>query len=130
MAKDKTKDKGKAKGKKGGGAPADSVQPSVSAHPRARRSISRTKAWGGLLTFALVALLSYRAGVPAFEIGVRALAAGIAGYLVAWFAAVALWQRLVVQELKEQTERRRVEHEEALERMKAAQEAAADEVVA
>ena len=122
------KDKGNGKGKKAAAA-ADGVQPSVSAHPRARRSISRTKAWGGLLTFALVALLSYRAGVPAFEIGVRALVAGIAGYLVAWCAAVALWQRLVVQEIKEQTERRRAQHEAALERMKAAQEAA-DEVVA
>ena len=121
MAKDK-------KGKKAA-APADQVQPSVSAHPRARRSINRAKAWGGLATFALVVLLSYRAGVPPFEIGVRALVAGIAGYLVTWFAAVALWQRLVVQELKEQTDRRRAEHEAALERMRAEQ-AQTDEVVA
>ena len=129
MAKDKTKDK-KDKGKKGPAAPADTVQPSVSAHPRARRSINRTKAWAGLAVFAIVALLSYRAGVPTFEIGVRALVAGIAGYLLAWFAAVLLWQRLVLQELKEETERRKAAHEAALEAQRTAQAEAAEEAIA
>ena len=128
MAKEK-KDKAK-KGKQGEAPATGTVQPSVSAHPRARRSIGRTKAWGGLLTFALVALLSYRAGVPTFEIGVRALVAGIAGYLVAWFAAVMLWQRLVLQELKVETERRVAAHEAALEAQRAAQAEAEAEAVA
>ncbi len=122
-----------ARGKKGkaeAAAPKSPELPSVSAHPRARRSISRAKAWGALIAFGLVALLSSNAGVPAFEVGVRALAAGIAGYVVAWFAAVALWQRLVLQELKAETDRRRAAQEEALEARRAAQEAAAEGAVA
>jgi hypothetical protein len=99
--------------------------PSVSAHPRARRSISRAKAWGALIAFGLVALLSYNAGVPVFEVGVRALAAGVAAYLIVWAGAVALWQRLIVHELKVETERRREEAEAEQERRRAEREAAA-----
>jgi hypothetical protein len=73
-------------------------------------------------------------GSPEFEIGVRALVAGVIAYLLAWAAAVALWQRLIVHELKVGTERRRVEQEEAAEKLRAEQEAAAaaedEEVVA
>ena len=106
MAKDKTPKK-----KKGAASAAPSEWPliSVAQHPRATRSIRRSKAWAGLLALALVGLLSWRAGVPPFEVGVRALLAGIALYLVVWAAGVALWQRIVVQEAKAEAERRRDE---------------------
>jgi hypothetical protein len=82
---------------------------SVAEHPRARRSIARTKAWAALIGFALVAVLSWQAGVEPFEVGLRALGAGIATYLIVWLAAVALWQRIVVAEAKAVAERRRDE---------------------
>ncbi len=126
MARGKQAEKGE------GEAPKD-VKPSVSAHPRARRSIARTKARAALLAFALVAFFSYRAGVAEFEIGLRALVAGIAAYLLVWALAVALWQRLIVHELKLGHERRVAEIEAHNERMRAqAEEAAEDdeEVVA
>ena len=110
----KSKGKAPAKGKKGKkGAPPPSEWPliSIAEHPRARRSIRRTKAWAGLIGLVLVGLLSSRAGVEPFEAGVRALIAGIAFYLVAWMASVALWQKLVLHEAKSEAERRRDERE-------------------
>jgi hypothetical protein len=110
MAKDKKK------AKKGDRPPSKNDWPlvSVAEHPRATRSINRTKAWAGLLGFALVAVVSWRAGVEPFEVGLRALGAGIATYVIAWFAAVALWQRMVVAEAKAVAERRRDERSAAL----------------
>jgi hypothetical protein len=88
MAK-KEKQGKKAKG--AGNADADWPMISVSAHPRASTSIRRTKAWAGLAGFVLVGLLSYQAGVEVFEVGIRALAAGIGLYVAAWAASVVLW---------------------------------------
>jgi hypothetical protein len=82
---------------------------SVSEHPRAARSVRSLKAWGGLLAFTLVGLVSWRAGVEPFEVGLRALGAGIVGYLAAWMIGVTLWQRIVLAEAKAEAERRRDE---------------------
>lgn len=87
----------------------------LSQHPRAARHIRAAKGWGGLIGFGLVALLSYRAGVPDFEVGVRALAGGVVGYLVAWTGAVHVWRHLAVAELRAAQRR-------ALERRRAAVE--------
>jgi hypothetical protein len=114
VAKDK---KAKKKGKKGEEPQNEWPEISVSAHPRASRSIRQTKAWAGLLGFALIGYLSYNAGVDAFEATVRALVAGIALYVVAWAASVAFWQRIVVHEAKLVAERRRDERLEAMQRM-------------
>ncbi len=113
MAKD-AKKKGK---KKGGADEAKWPTISVASHPRAARSISRAKAWAALLGFALVGLLSYRAGVEPFEACVRALIAGIALYLFTWRVGLALWQRLVYAEAKAEVERRRAERAEIIRRM-------------
>lgn len=72
----------------------------VADHPRALRQIRRAKGLGGLGAFALVALLSLRAGVPPFDAGVRALAFGVGGYVVAWALAVHAWRHLAVAELR------------------------------
>lgn len=64
-------------------------------HPRAARSIRRAKAWCGLGAFVVMGLLSLRAGVPDFDSGVRALAAGLAGYVGAWALSLSVW-RIVV----------------------------------
>ena len=74
----KGKGKGKGKGGKGGkGA-------TLASHPKAHAQIRAAKGWGGLGGFAIAAYLSYRAQVPFDQLGLRAIACGIAGYLVAW----------------------------------------------
>ena len=93
--------KGKAeKGKKGKKAEGAGAQASVANHPRARASVRRSKGWGGLIGFGIAAYLSLQAGVPAADAGLRALGAGLAGYLLAWACAVAVWRHLVVAELR------------------------------
>jgi hypothetical protein len=112
------KDKKAKQGKKGK-APAGNDWPtiSVAAHPRATRSIRQAKAWAGLIGFGLVGLMSYRAGVATFEVGIRALIAGVVLYVLVWAASVALWQRLVLTEAREAAERRRDERLAAMRRM-------------
>jgi hypothetical protein len=79
-------------------APEDGIR--LSAHPRARRQIAMAKGWGGLAAFALVVWLSTRAGVPTGDALLRGLAGGIAGYLVCWMVAVAVWKQIALAELE------------------------------
>ena len=78
----------------------DDMRPRLSRHPRAQKQIREAKAWGGLVGFALVALLSLQAGQPLFDAGLRALAAGVACYVVAWAMAVSIWSHLARAEVK------------------------------
>lgn len=94
------------RGGKGRGGPVGPVLPSVANHPRAGDQVKQAKAWGGLLGFALVALISWRAEVPVEELLLRALAGGIVAYLVVWACAVAVWRQLVVTELRVVREQR------------------------
>jgi hypothetical protein len=68
-------------------------------HPRAVRSIARAKAWGGLGGFLVGGYLSLPTQTLAGA-GLRALAAGVVCYVAVWAAAVFLWRRLVVAELR------------------------------
>jgi hypothetical protein len=69
------------KGKKGKGA--GSGGPSVANHPRARAQVRMAKGWGGLIGFVIAAYMAHKAQVPFAIAGFRALAAGVAGYVVA-----------------------------------------------
>lgn len=106
MAKDKSdakKGKDKSKGSKKpkkGAADGSSQEVSVAGHPRAAAAVRRAKGFGGVGGFALAAYLSHKAGVPPAQIGERALATGIAGYLVAWACAVTIWRHLVMAEFR------------------------------
>ncbi|UGS33750.1 hypothetical protein [Capillimicrobium parvum] len=93
MAKKKDK-----KAAKGGGA--DPTTPRLSAHPKARRQIRAAKAWSGLTVFLLVQFLALRAGLPMFDAGLRALAAGVAAYVAAWLIAVVIWRQLAMAEVE------------------------------
>lgn len=93
-------DKSKNKKKKGNEEDGGAEGLSVATHPRARAQVRRAKGWGGLIGFAIATYLSLKAGVPATETGMRALAAGVAGYLVAWACAVSVWRHLVLAELR------------------------------
>jgi hypothetical protein len=93
--------KGKKKGKKGDAEPEEEQGggPSVAAHPRAARAVSRAKGWGGLIGFVLGGYLSLPTNTLAAA-GLRALIAGVVCYVVVWAGAVFLWRRLVVLEIK------------------------------
>src|SRR6059058_5580471 len=92
-AEKKGKDK---KGKKGKDQSGASAGPSVAAHPRASYQVRRAKGWGGTAAFALAAYLSYKAGVPTFQVGLRAIAFGLVGYMLAWACALTVWRHLVL----------------------------------
>ena len=67
-------------------------------HPRATRQIELARGWGGIGAFVLVGLLALHAEVPAASAGLRALIAGVVGYIVCWFLAVMVWRHLAVAE--------------------------------
>ena len=105
-AKQEKKEKKDKKGKKGKGEAGATAGPSVASHPRASYQVRRAKGWGGLAGFAIAAYLSHKAGVPTFDTGIRAIAAGLAGYMLAWACAVTVWRHLVLAELRAIVERR------------------------
>src|ERR1700744_522578 len=100
MAKNKSDAKGKKgdkKGKKGKGA-ADGI--SVAGHPRAAAQVRRAKGFGGVSFFLITASFSHKAQVPADQVAVRALIAGIGGYMLAWMCAVTVWRQLVLADVR------------------------------
>lgn len=99
MAKsDKKKDKSKGSKKKGKGGSADGL--SVAGHPRAAAAVRRCKGFGGIVCFLLTAYLSHKAEIPPDQVALRALAGGIAGYMLAWACSVTVWRQLVLAELR------------------------------
>jgi hypothetical protein len=90
----------------------------LSEHPRARASIVATKAWSALVAFAVVGLLSWQAGAAPFDVGLRALVAGVVAYVLAWAVAVQVWRHLAVAEVKarvQERERLLLERQEQIE---------------
>jgi hypothetical protein len=81
----------RAPGDDGTGAPGLSL----AEHPRAVRRVAEAKAWGGLGGFLLGGYLSLPTH-SASEAALRALLAGV----VCYAAAVFVWRRLVVAELR------------------------------
>ena len=67
----------------------------IAEHPVAAAAVRKTKSVGGLAAFALTLLLGLAHGADPSTACVRALGAGMAGYLVAWAAAVAVWRHLL-----------------------------------
>ena len=82
-------------------APPTSRDVKVSEHPRARRSIRMAKGYGGLAGFFLVAWLSWHAGTDFPHTVMRSIGAGLAGYVVAWAAAVYIWRQLAIAEIRQ-----------------------------
>lgn len=106
MSKDADKGKNKKdkkKDKKGAGA--SSAGLSVAGHPRAAAQVRKAKGWGGLAAFVITAYLSFSHGATPDVAGMRALAAGVLGYVVAWACAVMVWRQLMVAELRAKVER-------------------------
>jgi hypothetical protein len=101
----KQEDKKGKKDKKGKGKADASAGPSVAAHPRASYQVRKAKGWGGMAGFGIAAYLSYKAGVPTVDLGLRAIIAGMVGYMLAWACAVTVWRQLMLAELRAVTER-------------------------
>jgi hypothetical protein len=102
QAKDeKSKGKKGAKGKDGKkGEKGAAAGPSIATHPRAGVQVRRAKGLGGLGGFAIAGLLSLQAGVPMFDVALRALVAGVIAYVLAWACSVTIWRHLVLAELR------------------------------
>ena len=64
-------------------------------HPRAGDRIRRLKGWGALIAFSVAGLLAWRAGLPLPDTAVRALIAGVVGYLGVWVLALHVWKILI-----------------------------------
>ena len=67
----------------------------LSDHPRAADSIRQIKAWGGLIGFGGVVAYSYMGGMPIPDALLRGVIAGVAAQMLAWIAAIVLWQHLL-----------------------------------
>jgi hypothetical protein len=93
-----SKEKKSKKGKKGSGDAADG--PSVAGHPRAAAQVRRAKGLGGVGGFLLAGYLGMKAGIPPDQVGLRALGAGIVGYMLFWACSVTVWRHLVMAELR------------------------------
>lgn len=114
MAKKDDKQAGdkQKKAKKPGKSAGQADYSSIATHPRASASVRKTKAWAGLVAFVIAALLSLKASVPTFQVFERSLAAGLAAFLLAWWASMVIWRHLMLAEQRaavEEIERRRVE---------------------
>ena len=106
QVRDKKDKKDKKKRQEGQGRRSGALGgPSVANHPRARYQVRRAKGWGGIAGFVIAGYLSYKAGVPTFDVGLRALVAGMVGYMLAWMCAVTVWRHLVLAELRAALER-------------------------
>ncbi len=73
---------------------------SLAAHPRAARRVDECKAWGGLAGFVIGGYLSLSSNTL-LDTAFRALLTGIVCYVAVWAAAVFLWRRLIVAELRQ-----------------------------
>jgi uncharacterized membrane protein YccC len=98
---------------------------SIANHPRASAAIRRTRARVALGAFVVVMLVALHAGVPGPDAVLRALLAGVGGFLAAWAAGVVLWKHIVIAELRRAHERRERRRRELLERAAAARREAA-----
>jgi len=90
---------GKSSGAKTTGGEGGSRSLSLAGHPRAVRRVAEAKAWGGLGGFLLGGYMSLPTHSPS-EAALRALLAGVVCYVVVWAAAVFVWRRLLVAELR------------------------------
>ena len=97
-AKAEKKDKKDKKAKKAQPASGEGVR--IADHPRAVANVRLWRAIGGFAGLALAAYAANSAGLPAFDVGLRALVGGLIGSLIAWTVSVIVWRQLVVAEIR------------------------------
>ena len=100
---DEAKDK-KSRGKKKGGRRGSKGEPhtddgaSIAKHPRASAHVRAAKGWGGLLCFIAAGASLARGTVTPASRPLRALIAGIIGYLIGWWCSVMVWRQILMAE--------------------------------
>ena len=72
--------------------------------PRAVHGIRRAKGMGGLAGFVLTGMAAHLHGELMASVLLRALAGGLAGYMIAWLAAVTVWRRIIRAEIQHTVE--------------------------
>ncbi len=82
---------------------------SLANHPVASEQIRFAKGIGGLLALAVLGWASWRSGAPLLTVGAHALAAGLAGYALAWALTLAVWRHIAIADIQ----RKREEAEQA-----------------
>ena len=70
----------------------------IADHPRAMRQIELARGWGGIGCFLFVGLVSLQSSVPPLDAGVRALLAGVVGYVAGWGLSLMVWRHLALAE--------------------------------
>lgn len=70
----------------------------IADHPRAMRQIELARGWGGIGCFLFVGLVSLQSNVPPLDAGVRALLAGVVGYVAGWGLSLMVWRHLALAE--------------------------------
>lgn len=72
----------------------------LGAHPRAQRSIARTKGMAGIAGLVLGVLLSLKANVPIADAFGRGILLGTIAMVLAWAGAVVVWRQLAAAEIE------------------------------
>jgi hypothetical protein len=83
----------------------------VADHPRATRSINRTKSYAGLGAFLFAGYTSWSAGAEFVDVAIRALLWGVAAYVLVWALAVQVWRHLVIAEVRAAEQRWRAQRD-------------------
>jgi len=105
-------DKKSKKAKKG---EQEALTVSISAHPRAKASIRRSRTRAAFGAFILVLALNLLGHQELQDALLRALIAGILVNVIVWRCAIIVWKHIILSELRQEEERR-------LERMREQQE--------
>jgi len=101
MAKADKKKKGEAGGDEAGGKGPAHSGVRLSAHPRARKHIARSKGYGGIAAFSFVAAMSYHSHLPMSDLMLRATVAGIVGSLITGALTMTVWRHLALAQIEQ-----------------------------
>ena len=72
----------------------------IADHPRAQRSIERTKSYAGLGAFLLAGYSQWKAGGQFLDVASSALLWGVAAYVLVWALAVQVWRHIAIAEVR------------------------------
>jgi uncharacterized membrane protein YccC len=74
---------------------------SLATHPVASEQIRLAKGFGGLFGLVAVAWVTWDGGASLATVGIRALAAGLVGYVLAWAFTLSLWRHIAVADIQQ-----------------------------
>jgi type VI protein secretion system component VasK len=96
------------------------VNVSISAHPRAKAGVHRARTRAALIAFMLVLVLNLVGDQTPFDAVWRALLAGIVVNVIVWRCAIVVWRHILLSELEQLEETHKERHREQQEKLEAA----------